>query len=98
MKRFIVHMEFTDLKKTYTVLGHSPVEGVEVVDVTLVIERVVLNQILMGLLSYEAALKQDLNCVSGKEEDLAELFAMLDTPDLMFNIITPHESNNPFRS
>jgi alkyl sulfatase BDS1-like metallo-beta-lactamase superfamily hydrolase len=94
-KRLVLNWNFSDSGQQFAVnlensaLTYVPGRQAPNADATLTLTRDTLNQVLLGKLSFPAALQQGLAKVQGDPRKLGELLAMLDsfTPD--FAVVEP---------
>lgn len=96
-KTAILNWSFPDIEENYTlflensVINHWPNSTVEKADATITIDRKVLDQILSGQLSFEAAIESGNIKIDGNPEKLMEVLECLDNLNayFAFNIVTP---------
>ena len=94
-KRSIMRWAFSDTGEVFwlnlenAALTYSKLEQKAEPDLVLILERKMMNQIILGETSYEAAIESGAIKAEGKREVLFSLLNMLDTFPRMFEIIEP---------
>ena len=94
-KRIVLNWNFTDSKQLFALnLDNSAltwVEGKQAAkpDATLTLTRDALNQVLLGKLTFPAAMASGAVKVDGDPRKFGELFGMLDSFSADFNIMEP---------
>lgn len=97
----VVQVVFTDLQEIYTltlencVLSYSKAPKTARVNATAVLSKTTLNMMINGHITPEQAKEKGLLTVGGDAEYFDQLFAIMDHPALMFNIVTPREPDTP---
>ncbi|WP_144212760.1 alkyl/aryl-sulfatase [Shewanella donghaensis] len=93
-KQFDININFTDLKKNYTltvenaVLHHSKYQ-VENPDVALVMSMETMNSIQLKEITFDEAIKKGDVKISGDKALFTSFLGMLDEYNFWFNIVTP---------
>lgn len=94
-KRSIMRWAFSDTGEVFwlnlenAALTYSKLEQKAEPDLVLMLDRKMMNQIILGETSYEASIESGAIKVKGKREVLFSLLDMLDTFPRMFEIIEP---------
>ncbi len=88
-------IEFTDLDKSYllsvrsSVMHYSEVSSTPIADATLKVTRDLFVRMLIGDVGLRETLTSDELEVEGSIVGLLRFFVLFDSPDGVFNIVTP---------
>ncbi len=97
-KKLALNIEFTDLKKPYSlliengVLNHAP-KATANADAKITLTKNTLDRIQLGEITPEQAVTAGDLKVEGRREAFAEFVGMLDRFPFWFNIVTPNEGS-----
>ena len=93
-KAITLNLNFTDTDEHYTlslgnsVLNHTTHQA-EGADATVTLTKAALDDLNLGTLTLEDALRDGRITVDGKAQAVKDLFSMIDSFDPSFNIVTP---------
>jgi alkyl sulfatase BDS1-like metallo-beta-lactamase superfamily hydrolase len=96
-KKLALNIEFTDLKKPYSlliengVLNYAPKAAANA-DAKITLTKNTLDRIQLGEITPEQAVTSGVLKVEGRREAFAEFVGMLDRFPFWFNVVTPNEN------
>ena len=96
-KKLALNIEFTDLKKPYSlliengVLNYAPKAAANA-DAKITLTKNTLDRIQLGEITPEQAVTSGVLKVEGRREAFAEFVGMLDRFPFWFNVVTPNET------
>ncbi len=94
-KKLVINVTFKDLNESYVltvvngVLNHKKIKPVENADLSLLLTRPVLDQIILGEATSDQKIASEELQVEGEQKLLNEFFALLDSFEFWFNLVTP---------
>ena len=95
-QRLVINFEFPDVQEKYivrlenSVLTHTKGQRDEQATASVTIPRAVLNQVILGKTTLPGEIAAGRIRIEGDAKKVMQLFGLLDSFDLWFNLITPN--------